>query len=292
MTIVQVDAQEVQMDALERANVDIQVSTAKRYPRDIRRATNNAIAIVTTDAASAATCGYALPRGGKPITGPSVHLAKILAQQFGNIRAEAKVVQITPTQVVSRGTAWDLENNYAAAFEVRRSILDKNGKPFSADMITVTGNAANAIAYRNAVFAIIPKSITDATYQAAQRMITGDLTSEEKIIAKRSKTLKEFKDSFGITEAEVLRLLGKETANQIREEQIAVLIGMWQALKDGDTTVSELLKGVRTTADAEKLADAARKKAEEAKKKAADAAAAASGTSAPANVDTETGEVK
>lgn len=281
MTIVQVDAQEVQMDALERANVDIQVSTAKRYPRDIRKATNNAIAIVTTNAAAAATCGYALPRGGKPITGPSVHLAKILAQQFGNIRAEAKVVQITPTQVVSRGTAWDLENNYAAAFEVRRSIIDKNGRPYSADMITVTGNAANAIAYRNAVFAIIPKSITDATYQAAQRMITGDLTSEEKIIAKRSKTLKEFKDSFGITEPEVLRLLGKETTNQIREEQIGVLIGMWQALTDGDTTVAELLKGIRTTADAEKMAEEARKKAEEAKQKVA---AAASGAAVPENI--------
>lgn len=256
MTIVQVDAQEVQMDAQERASVDIQVATAKRYPRDIRRATNNAIAIVTTDAASAATCGYALPRGGKPITGPSVHLAKILAQQFGNIRAEAKVVLITPTQIVSRGTAWDLENNYAVAFEVRRSIMSspRDGAPkrFSDDMITVTGNAANAIAYRNAVLSIIPKSITDATYQAAQRMITGDLTSEEKIIAKRSKTLQEFKDSFGIAEADVLKLLGKETTNQIREAQIAVLVGIWQALKDGDTTVAELLKNAskETPADA------------------------------------------
>ena len=44
------------------------------------------------------------------------------------MRTEAKVVQITDTQVVSRGTAWDLEKNVASAFEVRRSIIDKNGK--------------------------------------------------------------------------------------------------------------------------------------------------------------------
>ena len=31
------NAQIVQVDAVERANVDSQVATAKRYPRDIRR---------------------------------------------------------------------------------------------------------------------------------------------------------------------------------------------------------------------------------------------------------------
>lgn len=35
------------------------------------------------------------------------------------MRAEAKVVQITDKQVISRGTCWDLENNVATAFEVR-----------------------------------------------------------------------------------------------------------------------------------------------------------------------------
>ena len=31
----------IQLDAVERANVDSQVATAKQYPRDIRRAINN-----------------------------------------------------------------------------------------------------------------------------------------------------------------------------------------------------------------------------------------------------------
>ena len=160
------------LDRAERANIDIQVSTAKQYPRSISRCANNAVALVTMDKDTAQSCGYALPRGGKPITGPSVHLAKIIAQQYGNLRAEAKVVEITDKQVVSRGTAWDLENNYAVSFEVRRSIVGKNGNRFSDDMITVTGNAANSIAYRNAIFGIVPKSITDKAYKAAQHLIT------------------------------------------------------------------------------------------------------------------------
>lgn len=41
------------------------------------------------------------------------------------MRTEAKVVQITDKQVISRGTCWDLETNVASAFEVRRSIIGK-----------------------------------------------------------------------------------------------------------------------------------------------------------------------
>mgnify|MGYP001089837508 CR=1 FL=1 len=233
------------LDRAERANIDIQVSTAKQYPRSISRCVNNAVAIATMDKETAQSCGYALPRGGKPITGPSVHLAKIIAQQYGNLRAEAKVMEITDRQVVSRGTAWDLENNYAVAFEVRRSIIGKGGSRYSDDMITVTGNAANSIAYRNAIFGVVPKSITDKAYQAAQHLITGDLSDEEKLIKRRDGAIKHFVDTYAITEEEVVKLCGKHTINQIQAPEIALLIGFAQSLKDGDTTVDELMAPFR-----------------------------------------------
>ena len=72
------NVQVVQMDVVERASVDSQVATAKQYPRNITRSINNSIAMATMDNDTAQSCGYALPRGGKPITGPSVHLAKII----------------------------------------------------------------------------------------------------------------------------------------------------------------------------------------------------------------------
>lgn len=235
----------IQVDAIERANVDSQVATAKQYPRNLSRCINNAIVMATLDYNTAQSCGYALPRGGKPITGPSVHLAKLIVSNFGNMRAEAKVVQITDKQVISRGTCWDLENNVATAFEVRRSIVGKGGKRFSDDMITVTGNAANAIAYRNAVFSVVPKAIVDKVYQAAQHFITGDLSDEEKLLARRKKCIDYFKDEFGITEDEVVMLCGKQTVNQIKADQIALLLGITQSLNDGDTTVEELMKPYR-----------------------------------------------
>ena len=252
------DAQSIiQLDAIEKANVDTQVSTAKQYPRDITRALNNSIVMATIDQQTAQTMGYALPRGGKPITGPSVHLAKLIVSNWGNIRAEAKVVQITESQVVSRGTCWDLENNVATAFEVRRSIKGKNGQRFTDDMITVVGNAANAIAYRNAVFSVIPKAITDKVYQAAQHCITGDLSDDAKLLQRRTQCLKFFNDEYGITEAEVVKLCGKQTVNQIRGEEIALLVGIYQSLKDGDTTVDEIMKPIRKEENKSTIANAA-----------------------------------
>lgn len=244
---------EISADSIERANVDVQVATAKQYPRNVQRAIDNSIAIATMDEETAQMCGYALPRGGKPITGPSVHLAKIIASNWGNLRTEAKVVQITDKQVISRGTCWDLENNVASAFEVRRSIVGKYGR-FTDDMITVTGNAANSIAYRNAVFSVIPKAVTEKVYTATQRKMTGDLTDEEKLISARTKAIKFLENEYGIKEDEVVKICGKQTVNQIRAEEIALLRGVCNSLKDGDTTVDELMKPYRESKEAKKEA--------------------------------------
>lgn len=270
VTQIQHDQNIIQLDTIERANVDSQIATAKQYPRDLRRAINNSIAMATLDVPTAQSCGYALPRGGKPITGPSVHLAKLIVSNYGNIRAEAKVVQITDKQVISRGTCWDLENNVATAFEVRRSIVERSGQRFSDDMITVTGNAANAIAYRNAVFSVIPKAITDKVYQAAQRTITGDLSDEDKIIARRKKCIDFFKDEFGISEQEVVMLCGKQTVNQIKANEIALLLGITQSLTDGDTTVDGLMKPYRKEETKNTIAAAAAEAAKNAAAKKED----------------------
>ncbi len=246
------------MDSTERANVDVQIATAKRYPRNLQRAISNSIVMATLDVETADKMGYALKRADKIITGPSVHLAKLIVAQYGNMRVDARVVAVNEREVVSRGMAWDLESNNAFAVEVRRSIMGKYGR-FSDDMITVTGNASNAIALRNAIFAVIPNPIVDKVYKAAQQTITGDLSDENKLIQSREKAVKYFNDQYGITEEEVIKLCGKYTINQIGATEIVVLRGMMQALRDGDTTVEDLMSPIRNSKEAKsnKLNDVA-----------------------------------
>jgi hypothetical protein len=231
----------------DKATIDVQISTAKAYPRNVRKAKENAIAIVTMDAETASTCTYSLPRGGKPITGPTVHLAKILAQNWGNLRCEAKVVEIGSKQITSQAVAFDLENNLAIKVEVKRSIMDKTGKRFSDDMVTVTGNAANAIALRNAILSVIPKAIVDKVYNEAKHTITGDLSDKTKLIAKRKKVMDGFIETYELHEKDVLNAIGKAAVEHITQDDLVVLIGIGQAIKDGDTTIAEAFKSKHTT---------------------------------------------
>ena len=132
----------VEMQILrDKASIDIQVSTAQVYKRDIVQCINDALSMATIDVETAMTCGYSVPRGGKAITGPSVHLAKIIMQNWGNFRGEAKVINQTEKFVESEAIAWDLQKNVAVKVTVKRSIMTNSGK-MKDDMIIVTGNAA------------------------------------------------------------------------------------------------------------------------------------------------------
>lgn len=231
----------MQIDASDKSNIDYQLSVARRYPRDIQRSIDNAIVMATMSMETAQSCGYALIKEGKPIVGPSVHLARIIASCWGNIRTDAKVVQTTDKQIISRGTCWDLETNVSSSFDISRSIIGKTGKRFSNDVITATGNATNSIAYRNAVFAVVPRAVVDQVYQAALNMITGDLSDEGKLKKKRAEVLNIFKSNYKIKEQEVLNLCGRQELDQINTSEIALLLGILQSLKDGDTTVNDLI---------------------------------------------------
>lgn len=222
----------------EKAAIDIQVSTARAFPRDMQLALSNSIFTATMDVETASTCTYAVPRGGKSITGPSVHLAKIIMQNWGNFRGEAKVIEEGAKTVTSEAVAWDLQNNVAVKVTVKRSIMTKTGK-MSDDMITVTGNAANAIALRNAIFSVIPRAITDKVYEAAQQKIIGDEANFDKRV---KAVFKAFKDSYKQDDAAVLKLVGKTEVNQLTKGDLVVLIGVGQALKDGDASPDLVFK--------------------------------------------------
>lgn len=231
----------------DKAAIDMQISTAKAYPRNIKRSTENALAIVTMDKETAQTCTYSVPRGGKSVTGPSVHVAKILAQTWGNLRIEAKVVDIDNKHVTSEAVCFDLENNLAIKAQVKRSIVGRAGR-FNDDMITVTGNAANSIALRNAVLSVIPKAIVDKVYNAAKQTITGDLSDKTKLITKRKQVLDGLKDTYGVTEKEALSAIGKAAVDHVTPDDIVVLIGIGTAIKDGDTTVEQAFRGGKAKA--------------------------------------------
>ena len=226
----------------DKAAIDMQISTAKAFPRNVKRSTENALAMVTMDTASAQLCTYSVPRGDKAITGPSVHLAKILAQVWGNLRIDAKVVSIDALHVTSEAVCFDLENNLALKVQVKRSIVGRNGKRFSDDMIVVTGNACNSIALRNAVLSVVPRPIVDKVYNAAKATITGDVSDKTKLIGRRKQVFDGLKDSYNVTEREALAAINRAAIDHVTADDLVILIGIGTAIKDGDTTIDQAFR--------------------------------------------------
>jgi hypothetical protein len=234
---------------LARVEIDQQIATARAYPRSIDRAVKNIVALATLDEETAEECCYALVRkskrrGGnddeenKPIEGPSVRLAEIAAQQWGNCRIDARVVEINRKDkyVAAEGIFHDLETNVALKNTVRRRISTRSGSIFSDDMIIVTGNAACAIAKRNAILAGIPRGVYRPAYAKAREIIAG---TAETLSVNRAKAIDAFK-RFAVTPDQIFEALGVEGEGDIKPSHIATLRAMFSTLKNSESTVEEM----------------------------------------------------
>lgn len=222
-----------------KGEVDTQIVTAKRYPRSIKQFKERALSLATLDEDTASGCFYTLParKGGnnKPIEGPSARLAEIVAGSWGNIRAQATIVNDDGEFLTAKGCCWDLENNVAISVDVRRRITDRNNNRFSADMINTTANAACSIALRNSVFKIVPMALVKPIYEAARLVAVGDTST---LVKRRADAIAHFQ-KMGVKPEQVLRTLEKASIEDITVDDIALLKGLSTAIKDGDTTIDE-----------------------------------------------------
>lgn len=223
---------------LTRAEIDQQIATAHAFPRSVARAQKQIFELVTIDEESAKECNYALPRGGKPITGPSIRLAEIIAGQYGNCRVGARVVHVDRVEkfVEAEGVFHDLETNTATTARVRRRISGKDGRLFNDDMIIVTGNAACSIAKRNAILGAVPKAVWRKAHDAALQTIRGDIKT---LSERRGNMLKAFA-AFGVKPEDIFAALDLGGLDDIGLDEIAILTGMHAALKNGESTVEEM----------------------------------------------------
>ncbi len=221
--------------AMEVAEIESQIATAKRYPRDIKVFRDKLMTMATIDQETAVGCYYALPRAGKPIDGPSVRLAEIALSCYGNCVAEADVLYEDDRFIYAMGQCRDLENNVSVRIKVRRRITYKNGKRFNDDMIAVTANAACAIAFRNATFKIVPGAFIKPVFERCKQVAVGEMKS---LANKRAEVMGRIAQ-FGVDEKRVLIVLGRKSVDEVTFDDVALLIGLGTAIRDGDTTVEE-----------------------------------------------------
>lgn len=227
--------------ALEKVSIDTQIATAKQYPRDLGRFFDRLKQLATSNEDIAKSCFYVLPRAGKQISGPSVRFAEIVALNYGNLRIRSRILGRDNKVVKVLGEVVDLENNVGISAEVERRITKSDGTLFSDDMITTTTNAASAIAIRNALFKVVPKALTQSIYEEVKKIALG--APEQ--AGERFKTAVEKFAQLGVGEDKIFGLIKKKKGDIILLPDVEQLIGVYNAIRDGDTTIDEVFSVVR-----------------------------------------------
>jgi hypothetical protein len=236
------------LDALStivKADIDIQISTAKNYPRSLTKFMKELERIGTLTVPIAESCSYGLPRKQKNettgrfetkvITGPSVRFAEIVCATYGNIRSGARVISNDGKFITAQGFCHDLETNNFIAIEYKRKITDRNGRTYSEDMQGVTGNAACAIAFRNAVFKVIPAAIVAEPYEKIKEVAKGDAATLE---TRRQKAVNFFTQR-GVDEKRIFTALNVDGMKDIDLDKLAELSAMKAAFANQEVTSLE-----------------------------------------------------
>jgi len=235
--------------SIERAQVDVQIATARKYPRTISKVKERMLSFATLDEETASSCFFTLParRGGddKPIQGPSIRMAEIALASYQHIKAGSRIINDDGKFLTAQAVVHDLENNVAVSIEVRRRVTSKSGARYSDDMIAVTGNAACSIALRNAVFRVVPRALITPVYEAAKRVAVGDVKS---LTSKRAQIIARLKQ-MGAKEAAILAAVGAEKIEDIDLAKLEVLIGLGTAIKDGEITLETAFPGAAPATD-------------------------------------------
>lgn len=228
-------APETTLALLEKASVDQQIATAKAFPRSISKFLKELQDMATLNPAVAEACIFALPRAGKAIEGASIRFAELAVSCWGNYHVISRVIKIDRDTVTAQGIFRDLERNGSISDETDRSILNRNGQRYKADMIVVTGNAARAIARRNAILQGIPRAFWEPIYLEARRVVAGD----SKTLASRRAEALVYLQKFGVTPEMVFATLGVTGVEDITSDHIVSLRAAARAIRDGEATVED-----------------------------------------------------
>ncbi len=224
------------LEVMTRAEVDVQIATAHRFPRSIAAFFKRAESLATATPDIAASMEYAKPVGGGKVKGPSVRLAEIVAATYGNLRVQARVISETATEVVAQGVAHDLETNVAHLTEVAVSLLKSDGSRIKNDQIITSRAAACAKARRNAILLVVPVALCQPIIAAARKVAAGDA----KTLPERRKVQLDWFESKGIKRAAVFEWLGVKGEEDIGLELMADLLAAANTAKEEKESIAEV----------------------------------------------------
>lgn len=216
----------------EAQQIQAQLVVAKKFPRDQHAAFQRIIEACKRKGL-AEEASYLYARGGTTITGASIRLLEVVAQQWGNFKAG--IIELDNDNGESRveAFAWDLESNAydSKTFTVRHERHTRDGITKLTDARDQYELVANFAARRKraCMEAIIPRDIIDAALEQCDKTLKAGHT--ESLTDRVRKMTSAFAE-YGVTVPMIEKRLQHKLEACI-EQELVLLRKIFVSLKDG-----------------------------------------------------------
>jgi len=221
------------------AKIQAALTIAQARPRDENRAISKIVK----------SCGrrllaekaeYAYKRGTTIITGPSIHIAKVIAAAWGNLRFGFREIGDGPGYVEVEAYAWDLETNTEASrvFRVRNRRYTGDQKLTKQRDIDENLASVAQRRVRACIQQVIPEDVFDAAVEACREALK---KADSRPLDEKIKSMIAAFAKIGVSQAMLEGFLGHAVTGAV-EAQVLDLRRVYRSIKDGIGSIDEFFE--------------------------------------------------
>jgi hypothetical protein len=238
----------------EIAEVQAAMVIAKRFPRNQIEATDR-ILQACTRVTLAEGALYSYSRGGSEITGPSIRLAEVAAQSWGNVSFGIRELEQRNGASTVEAFAWDMETNtrQVKVFQVEHKRHTKKGAYKLEDPRDIYELVANqgARRLRSCILGVVPGDVIEAAVKQCEETLHASADTSPEGLKKLITAFAKFSVSKEHIEARIQCRL-----EAIRAAQVVQLKKIYASLRDGMSSTGDWFEVGETSAPAKTLREA------------------------------------
>lgn len=205
---------------------------AQKYPRDPARSFESIMSACERPFLAEQAI-YAYPKGKGLVTGPSIRLAEVLAQNWGNLSVGIREISQKNGVSEVEAFAWDLQTNFQETkiFHVAHRRDTKKGSYKITDQREIYELVANqgARRLRACILAVIPGDIVDAAVSKCEKTLASG--NKEPLSDRIRKLISAFGE-LSIKVEHLEKRLGHKM-DVTSEHELVTLRGIYKSIKDG-----------------------------------------------------------
>lgn len=213
--------------------VQMAMFVAKQFPRDQHAAFQKIMEACERKILAESAC-YEFPRGGTKVNGPSIRLAEVLAQNWGNI--DFGVVELEQRAGVSKAMsyAWDLETNVRQTkiFDVKHERKAKGSISKLDDPRDIYELVANngARRLRACILGVIPGDVVDAAVEKCRKTMASGNAGP--LVDRVRSMIETFQKDYQVSKDMLEKYVGCN-ADAFSENDLVRLRSVFKTLRDG-----------------------------------------------------------